>query len=90
MIQVFSDKIDKNGDRSLSAKELSVLPFETYSYCYDNYRKTGWEYCKLAYGAWDYDQDENNEIFGVEMCDFWKDLVDTGCNSMFETTQKRD
>ena len=81
LLQDFSDKIDKNGDGSLSAKELTILPYaqyypRKYGFCFDNYAETGWEYCKLGYGARRYDQDRNNEIFGEELCDFWKAVMD--------------
>ena len=82
LIQEISDKADKNNDGYLSAKELTVFDFaylnldNRYSTCYDNYRNTGWEYCKLYSHVRQYDLDENHEISGDEMCGFWKFVVD--------------
>jgi len=78
LIQKFTNKVDKNGDGSLSAKELSVFGPNLFSKCYDNYmyQETGREYCYLIYEARKSDQDKNNQIYGQEMCAFWKAVAD--------------
>merc|ERR1711893_45391 len=75
LLQNFSDnRIDKNGDGSLSAWELSDSIFD-YGYCYGDYTETGREHCELNYRTRKYDQDKNDEISGQELCGFWKAMV---------------
>ena len=89
LLQDLSIKFDKNGDGSLSAKEFDALD-SLHSKCYDNYQNTGKEYCKWKSTVRYYDQDQNNEISGQEICGFWKFIADDFDERFNEWWRRKD
>ena len=86
--QNWSNKLDTNGDGSLSAMEFDKAYVTPFTKCYDNYQKTGTDYCEFRNNATNYDHDKNNEISGQEMCGFWK-LIADAFGMMFEYSRKK-